>query len=129
MGETLGAHIQFSVTVVLTAMLIVNIVHINAISLSSIEPYIDRIVSAADTAVDAEIVALSGEQQILAATVYRVIEQNVGSVNSLQIIWADGTITSDYNSLLKQKPHAYMNVRVEYNNHDGSYKLTIREVA
>lgn len=126
MTEDISATYRLAVTVALLSMLTMAVVNLAIIGNNLMQNFTMTYVSAAHT-VDTTIVSsINNSPSVSAPTAYKMIEERAGAVKSVRIKYTDGTITSDYKTLLD---NAAKSVKVEFTPADsGMYKVEIEEV-
>lgn len=101
MGETISSAMRVGMLTILLAACVVSSTALFTVVNNVYVGYADKMSEALSDAGNSSLAALNQVQRVPAPVVYRIIYQNLDHIDSLSIKWTDGTVTSDYRTLLK----------------------------
>ena len=125
MGAEVSQTYKLGITLLLLSWLIVATGLVIQTSIKLQDNFIDKIDYAFTSADSIGLRSIGQVDSVGAPTAYRTIEENISRIKSLSIKYLNGTITSDYKTLLK---HANATVKVIINERGTTYDIKITEV-
>lgn len=126
MVEEFSQTVRLGVSMVLLSVIIMTVVNLTIIGSNLMDEYSERVSDVVSNSSDVSLLTLNNVTSIGAPTAYKLICNNLGTINRLTIVFADGTTTADYRVLLK---YAEKNVRVTIlSSGMNSYEVVVVEV-
>lgn len=127
MGETISSTVRTGILMVILAACVVSTTTLFTVVNNVYSEYMEKMADTLSDAGDSSLAALNQVQRVPAPVVYRIIYQNMDRVDSISIRWLDGTVTSDYRTLLVNAS-AFVSATVK-NKGNGVAMVDIVELA
>lgn len=128
MTEDISAFHRLAVTVFMLAVLTSSILSLTVTGQQFLNKWSDDFITKYQNSSSTLLGDLSNQRRVTAAVAYRFLEEayELGEINSIEVIYADGTTVYDYKGLLEK---AQKNVKMSITGKEAKkYDIKVEEV-
>lgn len=126
MNEDISAQIRLSISISCTAQLIMVVVNLMIIGMVYLNMFQTKIITGVQTVNSSIATSITAQEDVSAATVYKFCRSTENRISSAEILYLDGSLSTNWNDLL-QRPSMRVSVVID-ELLDGQYYIRIKEV-